>query len=183
MWLFVVTPRTGLLVTWATSIIDHCINKTDIKSGDTCPNEYSKPINQYIRTQYAQSWKKLYQSVSRWLQCHWTSAVASALSKLYMCTQNISHTEIICLIWFRTWDGGLIKQAQLEQTNDTFVTAIKQKHIYKHERNGWNNKEKACSAKKSGAALVGPAGPPTTALWFLSLWIGKSEKVHLAHLS
>ena len=42
--------------------------------------------DQAIRIQCALSWKKWYQSGGRWLQCHWTSAVASAISNQQNCT-------------------------------------------------------------------------------------------------
>ena len=65
-------------------------------TGGTCPNDFSDPIDQDIRIQWALSWKKWYHSGARWLQCHWTSAVASAFylkpAKLCMCTQNTTNT-------------------------------------------------------------------------------------------
>ena len=65
-------------------------------TGGTCPNDFSDPIDQDIRTQWALSWKIV---VSEW-----RSVIAVSLNvgggvrlikpaKLYMCTQNTTHNE------------------------------------------------------------------------------------------
>ena len=64
-------------------------------TGGTCPNDFSDPIDQDIRTQWALSWKIV---VSEW-----RSVIAVSLNvgggvrlikpaKLCMCTQNTTHT-------------------------------------------------------------------------------------------
>ena len=64
-------------------------------TGGTCPNDFSDPIDQDIRTQWALSWKIV---VSEW-----RSVIAVSLNvgggvrlikpaKLYMCTQNTTNT-------------------------------------------------------------------------------------------
>ena len=66
---------------------------------------FSDPIDQDIRTQRDLSWKKVV--------LEWRSVIAVSLNvsggvrlikpaKPYMCTQNTRHTEVMCLIKFRT---------------------------------------------------------------------------------
>ena len=87
---------------------------------------------EYAYTVCSLSWKNWYQSGGRWLQCHWTSAVASDLSN----RQSTTRTEVMYLIWFHTlgrWPHetsttGTTKGRLVHQT--VYSTAVKGLHVY-----------------------------------------------------
>ena len=126
MWLDRVSntgPLTYVCATWPGSVLLEKLltvyagSRGSTPTGGSCPNKFSDPIDQDIRTQCALSWKNV--------ASEWWSVIAVSLNvgggvrlikpaKLYKCMQNTTHTEAMCLIWFIPWDGGLIKQAQLE---------------------------------------------------------------------
>ena len=78
-------------------LVLHAGSRGSTPTGGTCPNDFSDPIDQDIRTQWALSWKLV---VSEW-----RSVIAVSLkvgggvrlmkpAKLYICTQkNYKHNE------------------------------------------------------------------------------------------
>ena len=83
-----------------------------------CKNDFSNPIDQDIRTQYALTGKSGIRvaagdcSVTERRQ--WRPPYQTGKT-VYVHAKH-SNTEVICLR-FVPWDGGLMKQAQLEKTN------------------------------------------------------------------
>ena len=66
-------------------------------TGGTCPNDFSNPLDQDIRTQWALSWKLV---VSEWRSVIAVSLNVGGglrlikLAKLYMCMQNTTNTTM-----------------------------------------------------------------------------------------
>ena len=108
-------------------------------TGGTCPNNFSDPIDQDIRTQWALSWKIV---VSEW-----KSVIAVSLNvrggvrlikpaNLYMCTQNIKHTtktdtrrQVCAAMVLYRWAPREMPLRELEHTHTHMQTCHWTNHI------------------------------------------------------